>query len=667
MALCLFVAHSLYGQTSYYYYGNKRIDLEEMPNRSFILLNTEDTNSFLQLLSESARQKMSLNRIDLPLVRYGNAPSMDCCWSMTNIGDLPPNFQNYVYKSSSYCTSQGDTVSVSHLFYVKLKRSEDVVLLASLADNMGVSIVGHNTWMPLWYILSCTRNSAGNALQVANLFYESGLFAATEPDFIGSVKTDCVNDTYASSQWGLDNTGQDGGTAGVDIHYCQAREITQGDANIVVAIVDQGIEFDHPDLNNIFHLSYDTETGTSPSQVLGFHGMHCAGIIGASSNNGIGVAGIAPLSPLMSISNTLNGIPGSNSKRADGINFAWKNGASIISNSWHSSVPSSILNEAIDSALNCGRGGKGCVIVFASGNDSKDSVYYPASRDGVISVGAIDRCGSRAGIADSVPSSCDPWTGYSAGSNYGNKLSLVAPGTNIYTTDNQQYAGYNTMPSPTGDYYSGFGGTSAATPHVAGVAALVLSVNPCLTREEVTYILESTCTKVRPDLYSYENNPNHPNGTWNNQVGHGLVNAYEALLLAQSYLLPDTITTTTTWNEKKRIYSDLIIDSLATLTITDTLYIALDSRIIVRPGGTLVVAGGSLTNACDGEMWEGGIVQATNTLFRNNRRSVGFLDYENHKSSGGIASNVSYFTRCTITIDDANLFAENNDYFYEHI
>ena len=113
MALCLFVAHSLYGQTSYYYYGNKRIDLEEMPNRSFILLNTEDTNSFLQLLSESARQKMSLNRIDLPLVRYGNAPSMDCCWSMTNIGDLPPNFQNYVYKSSSYCTSQGDTVSVS--------------------------------------------------------------------------------------------------------------------------------------------------------------------------------------------------------------------------------------------------------------------------------------------------------------------------------------------------------------------------------------------------------------------------------------------------------------------------------------------------------------------------------------------------------------------------
>lgn len=270
LLFCLFAAHPLYGQHSYYYYGNNRIALEEAPEKSFILLNSEDTCSFLQSLSESANQQISFNKITLPVERCVNAPSTVCCWSTTNTRDLPSNYPNYVYKSSAYCTAQGDTVYVSHLFYVKLNRSEDIVLLASLADSMGASIVGHNTYMPLWYVLSCTKYSIGNALQVANLFYESGLFGAAEPDFIGSVKADCVNDTYASTQWGLDNTGQDGGTAGVDIRYCQAKEITQGNSDIIVAIVDQGFELDHPDLCNVLS-SYDACLNTSPSHVYGYH------------------------------------------------------------------------------------------------------------------------------------------------------------------------------------------------------------------------------------------------------------------------------------------------------------------------------------------------------------------------------------------------------------
>ena len=209
-----------------------------------------------------------------------------------------------------------------------------------------------------------------------------------------------------------------------------------------------------------------------------------------------------------------------------------------------------------------------------------------------------------------VPSSCDPWCiDCRPGSNYGNRLSMMAPGTNIFTTDLQDTLGKSKLPSPAGDYYSDFGGTSAAAPHVAGVAALVLSVNPCLTREEVTYILESTCTKVRPDLYNYATDSNHPNGTWNIEVGHGLVNAYEAVLLAQQmggyvFRSQTEIQSNTLWDSASLINDDLIIDSLATLTITDTLFIAGGSRIIVHPGGKLVVNGGTLTNACDGEMWE---------------------------------------------------------------
>ena len=172
LLFCLFAAHSLYGQTSYYYYGNKRIALEEVPDRSFILLNPEDTNSFLQSLSESVSRQMSFNKMTMPIVRYGNAHSTDCCWSTTNSGDLSPNFQNYIYKSSAYCISQSDTLFLSHLFYVKLKKNEDLDLLALMADSMRVTILGCNAFMPQWYILSCTKHSVGNALHMSNLFYE---------------------------------------------------------------------------------------------------------------------------------------------------------------------------------------------------------------------------------------------------------------------------------------------------------------------------------------------------------------------------------------------------------------------------------------------------------------------------------------------------------------
>ena len=172
------------------------------------------------------------------------------------------------------------------------------------------------------------------------------------------------------------------------------------------------------------------------------------------------------------------------------------------------------------------------------------------------------------------------------------------------------------------EYINNFAGTSSATPHVAGVAALILSVNPCLTREEVKYIIESTCTKVRQDVYSYGNNPDHPNGTWNIEVGHGLVNAGAAVALAQqmggyTYVNDTVILSSVLWNTDKMINQDLYIDSLATLTITDTLYVGKGARIIVRPSGKLIVDGGTLTSACAGEMWQGIEVVGNRTQHQN--------------------------------------------------
>ena len=265
-------------------------------------------------------------------------------------------------------------------------------------------------------------------------------------------------------------------------------------------------------------------------------------------------------------------------------------------------------------------------------------------------------------------------------------------------------------------YVSNFDGTSAATPHVAGVAALVLSANPNLSGRKVKEIIERTCTKVRQDIYDYDSIA--PHGAWDYQMGYGLVNAYQAVLMAQGckdypYCTIDTIRGNVTWSNPITVGETLVIDSLATLTVTDTVAFYSTARIIVRPGGALIVNGGTLTNACDGEMWEGiivegdanqrqytskqgrviltnatienahtaisthtandsiwvggGIVQATNTLFRNNRCSAEFLEYENHTSGNVASDNISHFTRCTFTINDDNLLAANGTCFEEHV
>ena len=259
----------------------------------------------------------------------------------------------------------------------------------------------------------------------------------------------------------------------------------------------------------------------------------------------------------------------------------------------------------------------------------------------------------------------------------------MAPGVGIITTD-------------TSGGYVSFEGTSAAAPHVAGVAALVLSIDTNLTYRQVFEILCSSATKVNDDYYDYEYRSQYPYGTWNNEMGYGLVNAHHAVLktLYRDYyvtgtsqiglcetgsyhahgttpfndsitcgwssspnieilsttdsmvargtypgpgwvafniihdndslplVFPVTVTNggitilsnheftdNTTLSSPHFTDADLIIDSLATLTITDTLYIAGGHNIIVRPGGKLIVNGGTLTNACDGEMWQGIIVE----------------------------------------------------------
>jgi subtilisin family serine protease len=157
--------------------------------------------------------------------------------------------------------------------------------------------------MNLWFILS-TTNSSFTSLELSNQFYESGLFSDIDPAFIFDFRTSCTNDTNFGNLWGLNNTLNQN----IDINACEAWELTQGEG-VNVAIIDQGIDIVHNDLNsNIHPYSFNCQTGTSPSLFLntGIHGTIVAGIIGAIKDNNLQVVGVAPSSKILAISHPLS-------------------------------------------------------------------------------------------------------------------------------------------------------------------------------------------------------------------------------------------------------------------------------------------------------------------------------------------------------------------------
>ena len=169
-----------------------------------------------------------------------------------------------VYEAPFYFNNRNEDGGLSQYFYVKLIKAEDSLKLKELSLIHNVLIVGRNKFMPLWFTMKCDKKSKGNALDMSNLFYETGLFITAEPDFIVGKPGLCyTNDTYFNDQWALQNTGQNGWTSGIDINICPAWGITTGNEDIIVAIIDSGLDLDnnglyHPDLRNkIYSISYD--------------------------------------------------------------------------------------------------------------------------------------------------------------------------------------------------------------------------------------------------------------------------------------------------------------------------------------------------------------------------------------------------------------------------
>ncbi|MEM6800270.1 MAG: S8/S53 family peptidase [Bacteroidota bacterium] len=380
-------------------------------------------------------------------------------------------------------------------------------------------------------------NDIQAVLPLANQLFESGKVDWAQPNFAVTVLAQSIqtgtpvtpSDSLYSKQYYLNNTGQNpielgfwqSGIADWDINAPEAWCETIGSNTIKVCVIDQGVEA-HEDLNDDnggggsrIVAGYTPDPGLTsggvPQEDPGAHGQGVAGVIGASHNN-IGVAGICPECELMSVCAFTNSGAVDETDAtdigylADGITWAYTNGADVINNSWVLNTCTSTalfapIETAIDNAKANGRAGKGSLVVFsagqevgpgsAGGNNPYNCVAYPASLSSVIAVGAIDLRGDFPSYA-----------------NYGPELDIVAPTSrqpgpsaekenNVAIVD-RTVKGYNQAANnatnfdyPNMKYTRYFGGTSVAAAEVSGVAALVLSKNPNLTAAELTNLLLS--------------------------------------------------------------------------------------------------------------------------------------------------------------------------------
>ena len=382
------------------------------------------------------------------------------------------------------------------------------------------------------------------SVEYANkIFLQEGVEFA-QPSFGRLVR---LCNPYLSDQWGLQQASEVYG-----VNAFSAWGISTGEG-VKVAVIDLGADFSHPDLqanllsgyDAVDELEFHNENGACEQN--NSHGTCCAGIIAAEDND-IGIKGIAFNSKIIPIRIGLqfflpNGWVLSRIHDewiVDGLYQAWSTlGADILSNSWGGGIPCEAMFTEISNAVSRGRDNKGCVVVFSSGNyypnEPSTDVNFPANVScDILAVGASCLSGERKDLF-----SCD---GVDWGSCYGDELDVVAPGVAITTTDNSGTSGYNSEhpirnQSALEDYENTdftrfFGGTSAACPYVAGVAALVLSVNPNLTSSQVNHIIRKTSAKIRTDMYEYSFRANDIGSSWNNEMGHGLVDAYQAVLTA---------------------------------------------------------------------------------------------------------------------------------------
>ncbi len=392
------------------------------------------------------------------------------------------------------------------------------------------------------YLVSLDTNNYANMENIIDEFNNDKNVEFSEPNFIGMSagvmekmrsfirKNNVPNDEMFYKQWYLSNLGSvnpaSGGSAkvGADINILNTWDIETGSDEVIVAILDSGIKDEHPDLKDRMWINKNEIPGNGidddyngytddykgwdfayddrkPEDGFG-HGTNIATVIGASTDNAIGFAGVDKKCRLMNCKNLNSDNTGEYSWWSESIKYAVDNGADIINMSEGGDDYSRILKTAVNYAID-----SDVMVVSAMMNKGDGRDYFPASFEGVMAVGATDTDDRR----------CKRFS-WGGGSCWGNHISVVAPGNKIYGLDYENDLNYEV-------YWSG---TSQSTAIVSGIASLLKAQKKTRKGTDLKRIIKLSAKDLVGDLQ--EDKPG-----WDKYYGYGRVDSYSALTFEDNY------------------------------------------------------------------------------------------------------------------------------------
>jgi thermitase len=421
-------------------------------------------------------------------------------------------------------------------------------------------------------------NPATDRESILQSLHQSPLIALAEPDHQGSgagmAGGIVPNDAFYRRQWGLHNDGTftlSPSKAGADINMQRAWELTQGSEEIIVAVMDSGLALDHPEFagrlwSNAFEIpgnGIDDDQNGLIDDVLGWnfvnntsnpsddqgHGTNVTSILAATGNNMIGYAGVDWNCKIMVLKGLNENNSGFYSWWISAIRYAADHGARVINLSVGGSSFSTFLRDAIQYALDLD-----VVVVACMMNTNSSTVFYPAAFPGVIAVGSTNPDDSR-----SAPFFWSP----TSGSNFGPHISVVAPGNFMYGLDFRNPNNYNSY----------WGGTSQATPLVAGLASLLLAQDPFRLPADIKNIIESTAV-------DQVGRPSEDTPGWDIYHGFGRVNAFAALSQLSTSIEQDRPPIAHKWSFWPNPLQSNAVPSVAELYIKSDLNIK-NSRVLL--------------------------------------------------------------------------------------
>lgn len=430
-----------------------------------------------------------------------------------------------------FLLTTGESVKYLDQIVVKFEGFATESQVEALVEQAGI-ILGEKIspdFLPTLYVARVLDPLSNDVLETANALNQDRLVEYAQPNFITDRRVSYSPDDPYFPKYAPPSVlpSQE------YLHHMlvpEAWDLTQGDPGITIAVIDQGVEYTHEDLSGQFVVGFDlTDTPVTPAGVNDpsenkGHGTVVSGIIGAKSDNGLGIAGIAPRSKIMSV-RRMFGAGVTDAHNAAVISKAWHEGADIINMSYEGTKLGSVEGDVADSAFVYGRdNGKGCVLVAATGNGSTNAKQAPSEYSSVLAVG-----GAIGGTYPVTSVFGDRWVQLNpefqlvGGSNFGDHLDVMGIAS-VFSTDLMGTAGYawGTYNNYTSTNSSA---TSWAAPQISGIAALMLSVNPILESHTIYDYIRETARdslgiaqedSVGKDMFH----------------GYGLANAYAAVLMA---------------------------------------------------------------------------------------------------------------------------------------